>query len=347
MAEGKSRVAWCLPPLSKGSGGLNTIFRNAEALSAAGYNCDFYFLPDMALPISPSELEEQIREWYDCRFPFQVFINATALDGDYVLAIATHWPTAYFVAASEARGKAYFVQDWEPSFYPVGETALDAAATYDLGLVPITIGKWLATKCQDGSGAPAFQTCFGADRKIYKPLGIAKERAVCAIYQPEKPRRASRLLLRALEIFSEIHPDVVVYLYGSDSPAPNNKFVQLGLLSKAECNELYNKCICGVSVSTTNPSRIPFEMMAAGLPVVDLFAPNTLYDFPESAVLLAMPNAASLATAVARYVDESALCASSTRAGLAFMDNCSLAVEQAQFVDACGKIISGGGIDCG
>lgn len=339
------RVAWCIPPLSAGSGGLNTIFRNAEALCEAGCECDFYIPASIATATPRGEIQRQIVDWYGFSHAFQIFPCATCLEGVYDLAIATLWSTADFVEASGAKKKAYFVQDWEPSFYPVGEEHLNAFSSYRLKLGKITIGKWLALKCSEIEGASAAHTIFGADKNLYRPLdGCAKERAICAIYQPEKPRRASQLLVDALTIFKKFHPDVVVYLYGSNAPSPSPEFIQLGLLSREKCNELYNACLCGVSMSTTNPSRIPFEMMASGLPVVDLFGENTIYDFPIESCL-AMPDAASLATAIGRFVNDGRLVRSVAEAGLAFMRDKDLKREQLEFVEACYGLLGGGFAD--
>lgn len=335
------RVAWCIPPLNEGSGGLNTIFRNAEALCAAGCVCDFYIPANISTAVTKDELKRQITEWYRFSSSFRVFPCATRLEGPYDLAIATLWSTASFVEISDAKKKAYFVQDWEPSFYPVGEEYLSALSTYLLELNKITIGKWLALKCSGSDGLPAACTIFGADKSLYRPLeGFTKERAICAIYQPEKPRRSSKLLIEALKIFKETHPDITVYLYGSSAPSPDRDFIQLGLLSREKCNELYNVSLCGVSMSTTNPSRIPFEMMAAGLPVVDLYGENTIYDFPNGACL-AMQDAASLATAIGRLVDEESLRRGVSEAGLAYMQDKGIEREQFEFVEACDEIVGG------
>lgn len=342
MSAEKGRVAWVLSTFDKGSGGLNTVFKNAEALWQAGYKCDLYFLPRAGLSVSTKLLRSQISEWYGFSRPFNLHVCATKLEGNYDLAIATFWDTAPFVAASEANHKAYFIQDWEPTFYPVDESFLEAASTYRLGLQPITIGNWLAQKLRQLVDAPAMSTPFCADLSIYRPLGIAKEQAVCAIYQPDKPRRASALLIASLRIFKQLHPNTTVYLFGSkDTSLPKEEgFVNLGLLSTEQLNELYNKCVCGISMSTTNPSRIPFEMMAAGLPVVDLYGENTIFDLPSPAVSLARPDAASLAAAIGRVFEDASLYSRARLAGLEFMADRNIGLEQSKFVDACDAILS-------
>ena len=56
---------------------------------------------------------------------------------------ATGWETAYpvFNDAGDAR-KCYFVQDFEPLFYPVGSEYVLAENTYRFNFFGITAGKW-------------------------------------------------------------------------------------------------------------------------------------------------------------------------------------------------------------
>ena len=56
-------------------------------------------------------------------------------------------------------------------------------------------------------------------------------------------------------------------------------------------------------MSASNPSRIPFEMMAAGLPVVELYKENNIYDMPDEGVLLARPTPEAIASAIIHLVD--------------------------------------------
>ena len=81
--------------------------------------------------------------------------------------------------------------------------------------------------------------------------------------------------IEALGIVKFLRPDVKIYLYGSN--IKGNVWFEhenLGIIPLEKCNALYNKCEVGLCISSSNPSRIPFEMMAAGLPVVDLIHGN-------------------------------------------------------------------------
>lgn len=57
------------------------------------------------------------------------------------VVIATAWNAAEYVAMQPTLTKPYFIQDFEPWFYPMGENYLRAEQSYRLGLMPITIGR--------------------------------------------------------------------------------------------------------------------------------------------------------------------------------------------------------------
>lgn len=335
-------VAWCVPLPAKGSGGFRTITQNARALENHGFTCEFYFLPNPNVSFDEDELTESLMEWFGY-VPHALHLNATHLEGDYDLAIATQWDTARFASQQGVKG-AYFIQDRESMFYSMGAECLAAEESYRLNLYPITIGTWLSTLFTCPDGGPAYSTCFGADLSVYHPLkshAESEEHAVCAIFQPEKPRRACALLLEALDIVHELDPELIIYLYGSDKSLDVPAYARnLGILSVDELNALYNRCICGVSLSTTNPSRIPFEMMAAGLPVIDLYAENNLYDLPDQAVTLARPNAASLASEIHALVCDEPRRMNAAKAGIEFMSKRDLPVEGEQFAHACLSILN-------
>ena len=164
---------------------------------------------------------------------------------------------------------------------------------------------------------------FCADTNVYKKLdNVEKENAVCFIFQPEKPRRCSNIGIRALLLVKALRPDVKIYLYGSDVDIKLDvEMENLHIMPIDKCNELYNKCKVGVCMSSSNPSRIPFEMMAAGLPVVDLYRENNLYDIPEDGVLLADTSPEAIATAIIKILDDDKLQQSMSKKGYEFMKN--------------------------
>ena len=313
------RAAWVLPSLIEGSGGHRTILQNVQYLIRKGYECDVY-VEDKGEVKNSEELRRQAETLFgkhDCRF-----ILGYDIQGEYDIIFATAWFTAKVVRDCNSKAvKAYFIQDFEALFNPMGDGYILACNSYGYGLKPVTIGRWLSHKMQTEYHTPSRYFDFCADRRIYRPLPEAKkEHAICFVYQPDKPRRCSVLGIEALGIVKFLRPDVKIYLYGSN--IKGNVWFEhenLGIIPLEKCNALYNKCEVGLCISSSNPSRIPFEMMAAGLPVVDLYMENNFYDMPNEGVRLAHTTPESIAQALIEILDHKEMAAEMSEAGKRYM----------------------------
>lgn len=343
-----AKIAWLVPRPLEGSGGHRTILQNIEALERAGHECHVFVEDPPAHRRDRSEEErlaavrEQLEEFFGFRGD-RVHLGFGVPEG-FDLAFATAWFTASFVAKPELKcRKAYFVQDYEAYFMPVHDGYLRAEDSYNLGLPVVSIGRWLAQRLQRENDCPAtwFEFCAAGD--VYRPVaGVERERAVCAIYQPEKPRRCPNLLIQTLETLKRHKPDVKVYLYGTrEKPDLPFEHEHLGLLSVEECAALYSRCSAGLCISATNPSRIPFEMMACGLPVVDIHRDNNLYDMPEGGVLLARPRPDALARALAMILDDQGRWKAMSGFAQDFMRPRTLEHGYRQFVAAVEDLLAG------
>lgn len=330
--SGKTKIAWVIPHPGKGSGGHRTIIQNVNALIRAGYECDLFFEED---GVSTSNtVRQKINEWYEpCTAGVYVGFD---IKKEYDLMFATGWQTVEFVKKLPAKKKAYFIQDFEPWFFPMGDQYLITENSYRYGFLPVTIGKWLSHKMKSEFNQPSEYFAFGAALDVYKPLkNIKKENAICFVYQPEKPRRCDYIGLKALKIFKAMRPDVQIYLYGSNVPASFDfECKNLNIIPIKQCNELYNKCKVGICMSASNPSRIPFEMMAAGLPVVELYRENNLYDLPDEGVLLAQPTPEAIASAIAHLVDNEDVAKKMSEFGQNYMKDYPLEIGFEGFLKA-------------
>ena len=324
------KIAWIIPHPIKGSGGIRTMIQNANYLVTRGYEVDIYVEEDYVN--TDERMKNYIIEYYgECLCNVYVGIE---MRKEYDMIFATYSIlTADYVSMMDIPKKAYFIQDFEPWFEPMGNLYLEMEKTYRLGLEGISIGNWLANKIHKEFNASMHSFNFCADLNVYKKLdNVEKEDAVCFIYQPEKARRCSTMGLRALTLVKALRPKTKIYLYGSDTGDMSSKgFENLGIMKIDKCNELYNKCSVGLCISASNPSRIPFEMMAAGLPVVDLYRENNLYDIPEDGVLLADSTPEALATAIIKILDDKKLQAKMGEAGNKFMKDYPLEKGFEQF----------------
>ena len=333
-------IAWLVPGLLEGSGGHRTILQHADHLQRSGHECILYMENKGAE--SSHRLKNEIKRIFGFEFPDVRSSWSDIEPADMVFA--TIWYSARVVSALPFPCiKCYFVQDYEAWFNPMGDGFLLAENSYCYGLHPITIGRWLPAKLNQQHRVAANYFDFCADLNIYKPLpAVEKERAICFIYQPEKPRRCARIGLEALGIVKRHLPDVTIYLYGSREKQ-NIWFehTNLGLVDLKSCNELYNRCQAGLCISASNPSRIPFEMMAAGLPVVEIHRENTLYDFPDDAMLLCEQTPEAIATGLMELLSSSDKAAAMGKRGIEFMKARPIDQGLSQFLDTVTELLAG------
>jgi glycosyltransferase involved in cell wall biosynthesis len=331
------KIAWFIPYPTEGSGGHRTIFQNIQALVNRGYECHAY-IEDIGAGDTPGNMKQTIDKYFGT---IDTIVHMGFQPKEqYDLIFATAWYTAKFVRDVDQNcKKAYFIQDFEAYFNPMGDGYLLADNSYRYGLMPVTIGKWLSNKMINEFNTPSNYFEFCADNKVYRKLNTPKEKAICFIYQPEKPRRCNVIGIEALGIVKHLMPDVKIYLYGSKQKT-NVWFdhINLELINIEQCNQLYNKCMAGLCISSSNPSRIPFEMMASGLPVVDIYKENNLYDLPDNGVLLADQTPESLAEALINIITNREKQQEMSSHGVKFMEDKGLDSGFKQFVSAVDKM---------
>lgn len=338
------RFAIISPSPIKGSGGVARIFNFAGELAKLGFETDVYVFDSGAK--GEEKIKAQALDFYAAA-GFNV-ICSTDLVGKYDFVMATRWDTAKLVRDSTANHKLYLVQDFEASFNPVGDGTIFAENSYLYGLQPITYGRWLAKKLSAEYGCVPYHLEFSSDSdsffvKLPYQERAAKRLAVCFIYQHDKPRRCPHLGVEALGIVKNLRPDIDIYLVGSDkAPTLWFDYVNCGILSLEGLNDLYNKCHLGLCLSSSNPSCNPFDMMAAGLPSVELYRENNLYDLPEEAVLLAHQTPESIAEALIYLLDDAEQRKKMSEFGVQFMRDRTTKAEVKRFLSIIRMVDEGG-----
>jgi glycosyltransferase involved in cell wall biosynthesis len=268
------KISFVIPSPEKGSGGHNKIFTASRYLSEWGHSVTIHCLNDGGFGV-----QEQLKEFIRLHFidPKSEIILGTDTISSCDVLCATSWKTAYPVYANRDKAAElfYFVQDIESLFFPMGNDYLKADNTYRMGMYHITYGPWCAKVLKERYQAKADFIPFSFDKKMYYPRtsGKGNPKKVVFFGRPEMPRRCFWIGLEALWLFNQRNPDVKIILFGSDQisrhriPFPHEN---LGVLTKEELAQLYSSADVGIAFSTTNPSLVPFEMMACGCPVVDL-----------------------------------------------------------------------------
>jgi glycosyltransferase involved in cell wall biosynthesis len=324
--EGPLSVAVVIPSFRRGSGGHATIVRLLRALRERGHAVSLWLEDCEARHArEPRAVTERSFEQFFAADGLRLHTDLGAWrEADVVLA--TGWQTvARALLLPGAGARAYLVQDHEPDFYGASAEALWAAHTYRQGLHCIAASPWLAELLRSRYGARATHFDLGVDHTLYHPSDPgwdAGGREVVAFYaRAVTPRRAVPLGLAALTELSRRRPEVQIALYGEDRPlAVPFAHTNVGVLDGRRLAELYARASVGMVLSLTNPSLIGLEMMACGLPCVELASESMLATFgTDGPLTLAEPDPFALCAALERLLDEPERRASSSRAGVELM----------------------------
>jgi hypothetical protein len=300
-------INWLMPPPGKGSGGHMTIYRFIEYLEKAGHTCRIYFHNP-----GPGSSVEAVQAIMGTSFP-PVKAKTSWLqtheemdDADAIFA--TSWQTAYTVYASRVKAKKfYFVQDFEPYFYPVGGMSVLAENTYKLGLRGITAGGWLEKKLHEDYGMTTSSFDFGSDSELYQYTNNQPRKEVAFYARPTTARRAFELGIMTLDIFHKVHPEYTINFIGWDVSEYNIPFPHknLGILDPTELNELYNKSAASLVMSLTNMSLLPLELLSSGcIPVVNDGENNRLVSNNPYIAYSKDSDPTSLAKALSKVVEK-------------------------------------------
>lgn len=298
------RINWVIPDFHASSGGHRTIFRLTRALEEAGYEVRFHIFGHIHY-VSDAEATEAMRKFY---FPLKATVHLGVAEmAPSEICMASSWETAYPVRDfSACRRKIYFVQDFEPSFFPASTAHMLAEATYGFGFDCFCAGPWLAQQMRTYTNrAEYFDLAYDPEVYFAEPKSYQKRRVVFYARQ-ETPRRGTELGLLALALLKASYPETEIVVFGSNDLRyePPFEFTSAGILSERELGELYRSATVGLSVSLTNYSLIPQEMLACGLPVVEMDLPplRTAYPSETTGIHLARPTPQGIADALAQVL---------------------------------------------
>lgn len=290
-------VNWFIPDFVHAYGGIYTILRLADyfhTTKGVKNRLVFYGRPETPEAVaSESEIKNKIGEIFPNLsssdiIPLTNYDLSKVPQGD--VCIATFWTSAYLVLKfNRTEGKFYFIQDYEPSFYPAGTLHGLAEATYRFGFYGIVNSHGLYNLYMRDYGGVAEDFTPNVDKEVFYPSQRVPSRPsdqnpfTIFFYAREGPRNAFELGLAALQKIKRMYGNVVrIYAAGSkwDSRTydPENNIVNLGVLPYEKTAVLYRKCDLGIVFTfSKHPSYIPFELMASGCPVLTNYNPATTW----------------------------------------------------------------------
>ncbi|HEX8856961.1 MAG TPA: glycosyltransferase [Thermoleophilaceae bacterium] len=323
---GPMTVAWVVPNWLVGSGGHTTIFRLIRQLELRGHKCVIYVFDPFGREKRKNGrvLREEIREKF-IPVEAEVFYGLDDFDSADV-CVATNWWTAYPVRdLPRCLEKVYLVQDDEPQFYPTSTESILVEETYRMGYRCVAYTPWMADILTNKWGLEARWFECGTDLDTYEFAGPeGREPGVIAVYaRRETERRAVDLALMGLATLVERRPGIRPVLFGSNtklsSPIP---VLDLGVRPPAELAALYRRASAGVVFSLTTHSLVAQEMMASGLPVVELEGENVSSALGGSGdlVMLAEKQPDSIADALEQVLDDPEHAAAMARRAREFVE---------------------------
>ncbi len=338
MSEAKSlHIATIIPPFRRGSGGHGTIFKILRRLEARGHTCTVWLNDHTAQHRAdwPARLRGDIVEFFGP-------LNAPVYKGfdewfgaDVVMP--TGWQTAHpAVLLGNARARAYMVNDYEPMFFGASAERLWATETYDLGMHCIAASPWLRDLLITKHGCTANDFTLGVEQEIYRPLPLERRDDTVVFYaRTITDRRGCELAFLAIAELKRRRPDLRVVLFGEEpGPATSFEYENLGVATPRQLASLYNEATVGLSISLTNFSLIPKEMLACGLPCVEIagISAESIFGADGGPLSLVPPDPLAIATELERLLDDRALRESLARDGVEFTasETWELATDQVE-----------------
>jgi O-antigen biosynthesis protein len=324
MAERERlRLALVIPSFRRGSGGHNTLLQIFSRLEQRGHLCSvwLYDFTGQHNAEWPALIRADIREFF-APIEGPVYKDFADWQGADV-AIATGWQTVHpTLMLDQCRARAYIVNDHEPDFYAASTEREMAEDTYRHDLHCIAASPWLRDLLIERYAASADAFQLGVDHSLYQPRPVARRQDTVIYYARHvTPRRAVPVGLMALSELHRRRPDLRIVLFGDEgrleSPFP---YEHLGVLTPSQLATLYSEATVGLCLSLTNFSLMPKEMLACGLPCVELADVSAESIFGSNGPLeLASLDPRAIADALERLLDNPEHREQRSREGIEFV----------------------------
>lgn len=286
------KITFVIERMSKFGGGQTSILRLGTKLTELGYEVSYVVYKN-----------QSIAEMQDCAssnlkgYKGTMHTNKELKTLKQDVVIASSWDTVSF--AKKMNGYTmYFLQDFEPYFFPFGELFLLALKTYEQGLHMVSLGSWNKEMVEKNCKviSPLDTVDFPYERSEYPEVVrdyqgySSKKEFLVAVYLKYYGKRLPCIIQYMLkQVKEEFLKDGItlnIKYYGEDKSFSTIAGENLGMLSKKQLFELYKKADFGMVASMSNVSLVPYEMLATGLPLIEFEDGTFPYFFPENSAIL-------------------------------------------------------------
>ncbi len=279
------RVAFIVDGLPTNSGGHRNIFRIASQLNRHDIEVTFYMKNENHRTLKSLSIDIK-KHFYDFKFDIH---HLDSIPTNQDILFGTYYETIYDCLRFKGNISEiyYLVQDLEYFFNPMSSGYIRAENTYKYNFKTITSGplpKKILSEKYNNDCIESFQ--FPIDRDVYfNHEKTQRKKQIIFFAKPEMPRRCYEMGLEVFETLNKKLPNYELILFGSKHiPYSDSiKYKSLKVLpSINDLASLYRQSTLGIVFSTTNPSLVPYEMMACGLPVVDMKLEHSESNYGDS-----------------------------------------------------------------
>lgn len=302
-------------------GGIFTIFRFIEKASADGVHNRIIIYDHPSFDIA--KLDEEIKEHFPnlTKYEIIVFDHANQ-DVDELpecdIAFCSFWVSAYILLKfNKTKRKYYFIQDYEPLFYPGGSTYALAESTYRFGFRGLVNTPGLLAAVNQRHGMEGISFIPAVDQSLYHPDPTKDNKRTKIFFyaRPKNPRNAFNLGITIIEqLLNKYGDSIEIVTAGADWDERiydlKGKITNLKLLkSLDEVAALYRSCDIGFCyMLSKHPSYQPFEFMASGVATVTNNNEDNLWLLKDGEnCLLSEPSAAAMVEKISLLIENKKL----------------------------------------
>lgn len=279
-------ILFVIPAVTAGSGGLTSLLRIGKACAENGWQVFYY-------DYTGGDINQEKKN---------AKINLASFAGEFLspeevgkktfdFVVASNWQSVYF--AKKIPGyKVYFIQDYEPYFYPYSDNYFLAKKTYELGFHLISLGPWNLEQINKNASKgislreDSLDFPYNPDEYPYTAHPFQdypkKKEFDLAVYIKLEPKRMPNLvqaiLNQAVVSLKEKGYQLNIHYFGLNPKYKVEYGTNHGKLGKEDLLKLYQQCDFGLVASMTNVSLVPYEMLGTGLPIFE-FKDGTFASF--------------------------------------------------------------------
>jgi GT2 family glycosyltransferase len=317
--EGK-RVLIVLP-VSHAGGGANVILSEAAVLQECGIDI-------VIANIEAARASFEI-SYPNCNLP-KLWISSWSQLSDYIdsydAVVATLYSSVFWIKAALQVNSlhkpvvGYYVQDFEPDFFPEDSRSYqEALASYSEASVKLmTKTRWNQRMVMAKTGKSPLLLGPSFDWSRFAPPSVqrkSKEVVVCAMVRPSTPRRGPQMTVNVLRrLLTERAGAVQVRVFGcaSNDPMltplePFSAYQSYGELNSAEVEALMKRVDVFVDLSTYQAMGLScLEAMASGVAVIGPVngGLSEIVSHEESGLLIDTRNEEQCIQACLRLIDD-------------------------------------------